>query len=78
MFPKEFEDVLQNYKQLENISQKLYDMFLGRLDDSNKAYFWPALTALLIISNDKMEEADFQLSNPVDKRKGNKRVSGLI
>lgn len=69
MFPNEFVDVLRNNKKLENHSQRLFDLILNKLDDTNKVYMWPALTALLIISNDKMQEAENSFGNVGEKSK---------
>ena len=56
IFPSEYLDSLLNPKTLSGTSQRLFDILMGKVEESNRSYMWPALTALLIISSEKMKE----------------------
>jgi hypothetical protein len=62
IFPRDFAETLQHNRRLDNASQRLYDILISKLDETNKVYMWPVLTALLIISNEKMRETETQFN----------------
>jgi hypothetical protein len=62
IFPRDFAETLQHNRRLDNASQRLYDILISKLDEMNKVYMWPVLTALLIISNEKMRETETQFN----------------
>jgi hypothetical protein len=70
IFPIEFAEALQqSRRQDSNAAQRLYDTLASKMDDTNRLFMWPALTALLIISNEKMQEAEGQQNGIYGKKK---------
>lgn len=74
-FPEEFNDAARSSRRLEGAPERVFDALFQSGDSDNRKVLWPALTALLCISSDRLK-SDYQMSfstYPVIKPKATHR-----
>ncbi|KAJ3551785.1 hypothetical protein NM688_g4509 [Phlebia brevispora] len=60
--PEEFNDALLYHRRLEGAPERVFDILYQLVDVQDKAAVWPALTALMCISSDRIK-AEYQINS---------------
>lgn len=60
--PEEFNDALLHHRRLEGAPERVFDILYQLVDASDKAAVWPALTALMCISSDRIK-VEYQMNS---------------
>lgn len=71
--PTEYNDTLANHRRLEGAPERVFDLLYDLHESANKISVWPALTALLCISSDRIK-AEYQFNSVGVPRVTNRRV----
>ena len=59
---EEFNDALLHHRRLEGAPERVFDILYSLIEVHNKAAVWPALTALMCISSDRIQ-TDYQVNS---------------
>lgn len=60
-FPNEFVDMANGHRKLDGAPERVFDLFLQIKNDHNRKIMWPVLTALIILSHDRMKAVTAEL-----------------
>lgn len=71
-FPLEYADVLRHGKRMDGVPERMYDVLHAHVADRQKWIVWPALTALLAISPERLKQAEAATMSGMTAKHGKK------
>lgn len=71
-FPLEYADVLRHGKRMDGVPERMYDALHAHVTDRPKWIVWPALTALLAISPERLKQAEAATMSGMTAKNGKK------
>ncbi|KZS91243.1 hypothetical protein SISNIDRAFT_487571 [Sistotremastrum niveocremeum HHB9708] len=71
-FPLEYADVLRHGKRMDGVPERMYDALYAHVSERQKWILWPALTALLAISPERLKQAEAATMSGMTAKKGKK------
>lgn len=74
-FPSEFIEMASGHRKLDGAPERVFDLFVQIEDDQNKRILWPTMSALLILSHDRLKQVSLLFeSHTRNKQSQNKKV----